>query len=381
MSLSTEGQIAGYRIAKPMCDIHTIGAGGGSIAWIDAGGMLKVGPASAGSEPGPVCYERGGRKPTVTDANLLLGYLSKDFFLGGEMKVNEPKTREAMREVIAGPARHVGGRCRGGDLPDHQPEHGRRHEGRLRAAGLRPPGVRPRQRGRRLLDPRLQDRRGGRLHGGHRAASAASVFCALGMLESDIRLDSLKTFHAVVPGVDLAELNACIVETEKKAMAELLQEGVESTRARLVRYLDMRYAGQHHEVTVEIPSGCVIEARHLARDRRRLPHGARATCTRYATPENPLEIMNLRVTAVGAVDKTGLFEKPLGPANAAKALKGTRMAHFEERGGLAEVPGVQPRPARAGEPASPGPRSSRSGSRRSSCTRDGTRGSTGSRTS
>ena len=336
VSLSTEGQIAGYRIAKPMCDIHTIGAGGGSIAWIDAGGMLKVGPASAGSEPGPVCYERGGEAPTVTDANLLLGYVDKDFFLGGEMKVNEPKAREAMRKVIAGPLGMSELDAAAGIF---------RIINQNMADATKVVSV---QRG---YDPReyaLVSAGGAcSIHACKIAEEvgstavivprAASVFCALGMLESDIRLDSLKTFHAVVPGIDLAELNAVIAATEQKAMAELLQEGVEKSRARLVRYLDMRYAGQHHEVTVEIPSGCAIDDRHLPVIADAF-HRAHEKLYTYATPENPLEIMNLRITAVGAVDKTGLFEKPLGPSNASKALKGMRKAHFEERGGLAEVP-------------------------------------------
>ncbi|NLF56989.1 MAG: hydantoinase/oxoprolinase family protein, partial [Candidatus Hydrogenedens sp.] len=101
ITLSTEGEIAGYRVAKPMIDIHTIGAGGGSVAWIDQWGMLNVGPESAYSNPGPVCYDRGGEKIAVTDANLLLGYLNKDFFLGGEMKINYDKCRRLMQEKIA----------------------------------------------------------------------------------------------------------------------------------------------------------------------------------------------------------------------------------------------------------------------------------------
>jgi N-methylhydantoinase A len=166
---------------------------------------------------------------------------------------------------------------------------------------------------------------------------AASVFCALGMLECDIRLDSLKTYHAVIPGIDLAEFNEVIAQTEAKAMAELLQEGVERGRASLVRHLDMRYVGQHHEVGVEIPSSCLIEEKHLPLIAEAF-HRAHEKLYTYSTPENPLEIMNLRITAVGAVDKTGLFERRLGKADPAGARKGKRRAHFEELGGLAEVP-------------------------------------------
>jgi N-methylhydantoinase A len=174
---------------------------------------------------------------------------------------------------------------------------------------------------------------------------AASVFCALGMLESDIRLDSLRTYHGLIPGLDLAEFNAVIGQAEKQALAELLQEGVERQRATLVRHLDMRYVGQHHEVSVEIPSGCAIEARHVEVIAERF-HKAHEKLYTYATPENPVEIMSLRITAVGAVDKTGLFAHPLGGADASRALKGKRKLHFESTqmrgvprlGGFAEVP-------------------------------------------
>jgi N-methylhydantoinase A len=182
---------------------------------------------------------------------------------------------------------------------------------------------------------------------------AASVFCALGMLECDIRLGSLKTYHGLIPGIELADFNAVIAETEKKALAELLQEGVERGRASLVRHLDMRYVGQHHEVSVEIPSACLIEEKHLSLIAEAF-HRAHEKLYTYSTPENSLEIMNLRVTAVGAVDKTGLYEKPLGSSDPGKARKGKRKAHFAELGGLVEVP-VYNRDLLAPGNAIPGP--------------------------
>jgi N-methylhydantoinase A len=336
VSLSTEGSIAGYRIAKPMCDINTIGAGGGSIARLDAGGMLKVGPSSAGSDPGPVCYELGGTKPTVTDANLLLGYLDKDFFLGGEMRVNEPKAREAVRKVVAEPLGMSEVDAAAGifriinqNMADAtkvvsvQRGHDPREYALVSAGGacsIHACKIAEEVGSTTVIVPR-----------------AASVFCALGMLESDIRLDSLKTFHAIIPGIDLAEFNAAIAETEKKALAELLQEGVEHGRASLVRHLEVRYVGQHHEVSVEIPAACTIEEQHVSVIAEAF-HRAHEKLYTYSMPENPLEIMNLRITAVGAVDKTGLFERREGTTDPVKARKGRRKAHFEERGGLVEVP-------------------------------------------
>jgi len=336
VTMSTEGSIAGYRIAKPMCDINTIGAGGGSIAWIDSGGMLKVGPASAGSDPGPVCYDVGGTKPTVTDANLLLGYLDKDYFLGGEMKVNEPKTREAMKKVIADPL---------GMSPVDAAAGIFRIINQSMADATKVVSV---QRG---YDPReyaLVSAGGAcSIHACKIAEEvgsttvivpkAASVFCALGMLESDIRLDSLKTYHAVIPGIDLDGFNAIIEQAERKAMAELLQEGVERERASLVRHLDMRYVGQHHEVSVGIPGDCRIGPSHLPVIAQAF-HKAHEKLYTYATPENPMEIMSLRITAVGAVQKTGLYEHPLKGPDPAKASKGNRKLHFQEAGGFIDVP-------------------------------------------
>jgi N-methylhydantoinase A len=336
ITLSTEGEIAGYRVAKPMIDIHTIGAGGGSIAWLDKGGMLRVGPASAGSDPGPVCYELGGEKPTVTDANLLLGYLNKDYFLGGEMKVNEAKAREAVKKHIARPL----------GLDEVQAAAGVfRIINQNMADAAKVVSV---QRGHDPREYALLSAGGAcSIHackiaeevgcGAVIVPKAASVFCALGMLESDIRLDHVRTFNAQIPGIELAAFNQAVLQVEEQALAELLQEGVERERATLLRHLDVRYVGQHHEVTIPIPHGQAITEAHLPGIAEAF-HRAHERLYTYATPESPLEVMNLRVTAVGAVDKTGLGRKPAGGPDAQGARKGERQAWFEERGGFIPVP-------------------------------------------
>ncbi len=336
ITLSTEGEIAGYRLAKPMIDIHTIGAGGGSIAWLDGGGMLKVGPASAGSDPGPACYGLGGGKPTVTDANLLLGYLNKDYFLGGEMRVSEEKAREAVRRHIAGPLGLSGEEAAAGIF---------RIINQSMADAAKVVSV---QRGHDPREYALVSAGGAcSIHAckiaeevGCRAVivpKAASVFCALGMLESDIRLDHVRTFNALIPGIDLAAFNQTIRQVEERALAELLQEGVERERATLLRSLDVRCVGQHHEVTIPIPGGGAIAENHLARIAESF-HRAHERLYTYATPESPLEVMNLRITAVGAVDKAGLGRRAAGGADPAAARKGERRAWFEERGGFLPVP-------------------------------------------
>jgi N-methylhydantoinase A len=336
VSLSTEGEIAGYRVAKPMIDIHTIGAGGGSIAWPDGGGMLRVGPASAGSDPGPVCYELGGERPTVTDANLILGYLNKDYFLGGEMKVSEEKARAAMRrhigeplgldevEAAAGVFRIINqSMADATKVVSVQRGHDPREYALVSAGGacsIHACKIAEEVGCRTVIVPR-----------------AASVFCALGMLESDIRLDHVRTFNARVPGIDLAAFNEVIRQVEARALSELLSMRVERGRATLLRQLDVRYVGQHHEVTIDIPHGQAIRAEHLPGIAEAF-HRAHERLYTYATPENPLEVMNLRVTAVGAVDKAELTRRGLAAGGEQKARKGERQAWFAEAGGFLSVP-------------------------------------------
>ncbi|MFP4564714.1 MAG: hydantoinase/oxoprolinase family protein [Spirochaetia bacterium] len=336
VTLSTEGEIAGYRVAKPMIDINTVGAGGGSIAWIDKGGMLRVGPASAGSDPGPVCYDSGGTEPTVTDANLLLGYLNKDFFLGGEMKVNAEKAEASVREKIAEPLGMSPTEAAAGifeiinqNMADAtkvvsvQRGHDPREYTLVSAGGacsIHSCRIAEEVGSTRVLVPK-----------------AASVFCALGMLESDIRLDSVKSYSGTIPGLDLNDLNEVIRATESQALEELLQEGVEKRRARLLRFADIRYAGQHHEVTVEIPSGTELADRHLEEIAGTF-HDAHEKLYTYSTPETPLEIMNLRITAVGAVDKAVITEEEKGSGDASAAEKGRRDVYFAGRGDFVATP-------------------------------------------
>lgn len=337
VTLSTEGEIAGYRVAKPMIDIHTVGAGGGSIAWMDSGGMLKVGPASAGSDPGPVCYKLGGGEPAVTDANLLLGYLNKDYFLGGEMQVDVEAAAAVVETKIADPlgmsvpeAAYGIFRIINQNMADAakvvsvQKGHDPREFALISAGGacsIHACKIAEELGATKVIVPK-----------------AASVFCALGMLESDIKLDNVKTYNATIPGIDLEDFNKVIAEVEKKALSELLQEGVEKERATLLRHLDMRYAGQHHEVTVDIPSGCTIEDAHLTQIAEAF-HKVHEKLYTYSTPENPLELMSLRVTAVGSVDKAEMTHQKQEKVKLEDAFKNKRKAWFPKEGGFQNVGG------------------------------------------
>lgn len=336
VTLSTEGEIAGYRVAKPMIDIHTIGAGGGSIAWIDQGGMLNVGPESAYSYPGPVCYDRGGVKPAVTDANLLLGYLNKDFFLGGEMQINYDKCYQMMKEKIAGPLGMTVEEAACGvfqivnqNMADAtkvvsvQKGFDPREFALVSAGGacsIHACKIAEEVGCNRIIVPK-----------------AASVFCALGMLESDIRLDNVRSFVGTIPGLDLKAFNACIEATEKDAMEQLEHEGVSREESSLERYLDIRYVGQHHEVTVPMPGNCSINAGHV-KEITETFHAAHERLYSYCTPETPIEIINLRVTAVGHVEKTGLEKMEGSGERVEAAVKNTRHLYFQEYKGWQDVP-------------------------------------------
>ncbi len=330
VTLSTEGEIAGYRVAKPMIDINTVGAGGGSIAWLDKGGMLKVGPASAGSDPGPACYRLGGIEPTVTDVNLLLGYLNKDFFLGGEMEVDVQAAESAVKDRISDPLNmSMTDACAGifriinQNMADAtkvvsvERGHDPREYALISAGGacsIHACKIAEEIGSSTVIVPK-----------------AASVFCALGMLESDIRLDSVRSYSGQIPGLDLKDFNAAIADAEKVALAELLQEGVEEKRATLLRFADIRYMGQHHEVTVEIPHGCEIGEEHVEEITAAF-HAAHEQLYTYSTPETPLEIMNFRITAVGAVDKADISADRDTAPDVSAAIKGRRKVYFESVG-------------------------------------------------
>ncbi|MGB9834952.1 MAG: hydantoinase/oxoprolinase family protein, partial [bacterium] len=326
-ALTMESDVARYRVCVPAIDIHTIGAGGGSIAHIDQGGLLKVGPMSAGASPGPVCYGLGGVRPTTTDANLLLGYINPEFFLGGEISLDIEKCRETIEKEIAKPL----------NLSLDDAAYGvHRIVNENMADALRVVSV---ERG---YDPRefvlVAAGGAGPIHASRLAKEVgipkvivprtASVFCALGMLESDLKHDYVMTFWKALEEVDPKELEEAFAQMEKRGKETLKQEGIREEEVFLERYMDMRYVGQHHEVTVRIPSKPldsesykdILQAFHLTHER----------LFTYSEPDSPVEIINLRLTAVGRIPKTLLAqEKPAG-YSFEKAIKGERDVYFPE---------------------------------------------------
>lgn len=333
--MTTEGEVGGYRVALPVIDIHTIGAGGGSIAHIDQGGLLKVGPQSAGATPGPACYGQGGTEPTVTDANLVLGYLNEDYFLGGEIPLDREAALRAVKDRIADPlgldpvaAAHGIHKLTNANMADAmrvmsiQKGHDPRLFALLAAGGAGPAHA------ARLAQavglPRVI------------VPKAASVFCALGMLESDLKHDYVYTFWDFISQLDLDRLNVEFERLEADGRAALLAEGTAPEDIRFERKMDMRYVGQHHEVTVPVPTHRLTpdDVPEIA---RRF-HQTHQRLFMYHEPEADIETVNIRLEAIGTVPKPEIARLTPDGTDAALALKATRPVYFEECDGYTDTP-------------------------------------------
>ncbi|GAU86995.1 hydantoinase/oxoprolinase family protein [Bosea sp. BIWAKO-01] len=294
------GHASGHPVMFPVVDIVEVGAGGGSIAWIDDVGGLKLGPRSAGSDPGPVCYRRGGAEPTVTDANVVLGRIGARSFLGGEMPLDEAAARAALTEKIGGPL----------GLEAAAAAHGVIRVAIAKMA-LAVRGVSV-QRG---YDPRdfalVAMGGGGPPHALEIARDLAipkvivpnlpAHFSALGMLMSDVRHDFVRTHYRILTDADTAEIRTLYEELADAGAVALDQAGVEPAVRSVEYFMDLRYAGQ--EFTLQIP----VNADEIA-------HGAMAAVRSrfddthqnrfdHSAPDEQVELVNLRLTARGARPK------------------------------------------------------------------------------
>jgi N-methylhydantoinase A len=333
-TVTTDGLIGGHRIAAPILDIHTIGAGGGSIAWIDSGGLLAVGPKSAGAEPGPASYGRGGSEPTVTDADLILGYLDPDFFHGGELTLDVEAARRAIEEHVARPL----------GLDVIEAAHGIYQIVNANMAGAL--GVVSVQRGD---DPRefvlVVAGGAGPIHAAPIARELeiplvlipreSSVFCAAGMLISDLKHDYVRTYARDMDKVDLEEVDRLYLEMDRGAMETLKAEGVPEDKIRLSYTADLRYVGQFNEVEVPAFEGGSISQDHLERMVEEF-HKRHDTLYGYSMRGAPVELINLRVTARGLTDKPKFERAPFGGEDPQAALQDHRQAYMEN--GFQKVP-------------------------------------------
>jgi N-methylhydantoinase A len=320
-SVQSRGKIEGRDIALPMIDINTVSAGGGTLARVDRFGILEVGPQSAGAVPGPACYGRGGTEPTITDCNVVLGYLGEDNFLGGKMRLDSTAARRAVDAHVAkklslsvedaaeGIVRIIDVKMqeaikaistmRGHDLSDFQllafggagPLHAARIAKELGMAGVVVP-----------LYP--------------------GVYSAMGLLMSDVKHDYIRSKLSPLAKVNEAEVANVFGELQAHALRDLKAENFRDDQIGIERALDMRYAGQGYEITV--PCG---EALNLAALRRQFDDNHKQMFG-HTAPEEPVEIVSYRLRGIGRVPPVKLPSYRAQGVALKDALRETRKARF-----------------------------------------------------
>ena len=286
---TTEAKIETFPLRVPMVDVNTVGAGGGSIAWIDRAGGLRVGPQSAGSDPGPACYPHGGRVPTVTDASLVLGYLNPDNFAGGQFKLNLTAARRSIEPLAESLAMNVGQVA----LGIHRVVNANMVD-QIRLMSVK-----------RGHDPRrfalVAFGGAGPVHGGVLAADIGipvlivpekpGVLSAFGLLAAPIEHDHMRTFVARVNGLDIERVRTTLADLYRRGLSAMENEDVPSDAVQVLYSADMRYVGQSYELEVEI-AGTIDTS--TPDDLLRSFHEAHERIYAHAAPENPVEIVNLR---------------------------------------------------------------------------------------
>ena len=288
-------KIAGYPVMIPMIDIHTIGAGGGSIAYADEGGAFRVGPRSAGSDPGPACYGNGGTEPTVTDANLVLGRLDPDHFLGGSMKLDTDAALgvidslaerlgmdryEAAEGVNTIMSSNMANAIRSRTV---QKGHDPRKFALVAFGGAGP--MTAVEVARHLKIPQVV------------VPIYPGITSALGLLTTDLKYDFMQTEFMLAADMDAGKLKLDLDTLEAKVREQLDRDGIPEDRTRLDRSLDLRYLGQGYEMQIPLSrealdSGSMDEVWDSFHERHRVEFG-------HHFPSNPIEIVNLRVTGSG----------------------------------------------------------------------------------
>jgi N-methylhydantoinase A len=320
---TSRGKIEGRDIAVPMMDINTVSAGGGTVARVDRFGALEVGPQSAGAVPGPACYGRGGEAPTITDCNLLLGYLSADNFLDGRMRLDRGKAEETVGRV-AGPLSldaiaAAEGIVRIIDV---------KMEEAIKAIST--------MRGHDLRDFMLLAFGGaGPLHAARLARALGmagvivplypGVFSALGLLMSDVKHDYVRSRMTSISELDPESAEETFAALEAQARDDLRRDGFAENDVRVERALDMRYAGQGYEITVACTAG-EVAALALLRKKFDVEHQRQFG---HMAPEEPVEVVSYRVRGVGPVPAVSMPQfAPQGGA-LVDALREMRPARFD----------------------------------------------------
>ena len=340
-TISTDHWVSRYRVAVPMLDIHTIGAGGGSIAWVDSGGALHVGPRSAGAAPGPACYGRGGVEPTLTDAHLALGFLDPEAFLGGRMKLDPAAAASVIEEKLArplglDPIHAASGILR---IADHNMSNGIRavsvHRGydprdfalvAFGGNGALHAGVQAREMGiRKVVIPRI-----------------ATAFSARGLLNSNLVISKIRTCRAHSDDYDLDRMNLLF-----RSMREETERDLPASNRRNPAFtgdvihhyqMDMHYKGETHEITVPVASDHGRVGAEHVEEAVSAFHAAHEAHHTFANPDDRVHFMNLRLELVLPLRKPptpGLASEGEDPSDALRTRRGVV---FDPEAGFTETP-------------------------------------------
>ena len=336
---TTDGIIADQRNTTETVDIVNVGTGGGTIARLDMRGLLTLGPESAGANPGPVCYGKGGQRPTITDADVVLGYIPADYFLGGRIKLDVTLARKAIKELIADPQgidtseaaytihSLVCGTV-GGSISLASIKHGYDASSLVlcAAGGISPGYIFDLAKSLRIKEVYVP--------------KTSSVSGALGMMYADFKHQVNQFVRALVRDVDLKELSNLYRKMEKEQIALLKKEGVEASAIRIRRGASIQYYGQIWGIDAEMPE-IGIDKPVTAESFNALVEGFYKTYeTRYGHVNRniPIQIAGIKSVLVGARPKNKMVEYPRSSEDASKAFKRKRSVYFPKLEGFVETP-------------------------------------------
>ncbi len=338
--ITTEFWVDGkYFIGAPVMDMVEIGAGGGSIVWLDAVGTVHIGPQSAGADPGPVCYQLGGTEPTITDADLVLGYINADYFLGGDMTVDLEAAESAIKEKVAD---RLG-------MNVAEAAHGIYRLVNANMIGaMRVITV---QRGYDPRDFTLVVSGGAAAVHAVRLAQELRIprvvvplspgtFSALGLITADARYDMFRSYVSRVSQTDPERIQEIYSEMEKEGLHKIEGLGFKREEIILRHEVAMRYLGQSHEVTFEVPPGFIGQKadRRFIKKLEEMFHQRHQYLFGHSSPDAATELVTLSVSATGPITKGRMFEIEEGSAGADQAQKAMRKVYFEEFNGYVDCP-------------------------------------------
>ncbi|SFB23970.1 N-methylhydantoinase A [Lentibacillus halodurans] len=320
-------KVAGFPLNLPMTDVHAVGAGGGSIAWVDNGGILKVGPHSAGATPGPAAYGGGGLEPTVTDANVILQRLNPNYILGGEMEVDYEAAKQAIQDKVANPLNISLSEAAKGIITIV-------HSNIIRA--LRVISV---EQG---FDPReftlVAFGGAGSLHSAYVAKEVgikhvlipqnSGILSALGLLTSDLKMDFVKTRLLNAKEENLEKVMSEFETLSSDGINWLEKEEVASSKQKVEQKIDMRYLGQNYELSISLD--CKLNTREDLDYILEKFHKAHEKNYGYSNPNEEVEFINYRVTAIGEVPKISLKKYRKDQTDPYKARIAQRNVFFDK---------------------------------------------------